>query len=81
MRRIHEYRSDAVDGFAKKYAIHSLVHFETFDDPRSAIEREKKLKRWRRDWKIALFAKADPRWRDLFDDIAGGSMDPASSAG
>jgi putative endonuclease len=72
VRRIHEHRIDAVDGFTKKYRVHSLVYFETFDDPRSAIEREKKLKRWRRDWKIALFARTNPKWRDLFDDIAGG---------
>src|SRR5271163_1736195 len=54
VRRVWEHRTDAVDGFTKKYGVHQLVYFETFVDPRSAIEREKKLKRWRRAWKQAL---------------------------
>ena len=43
---------------------------EIFDDPRSAIEREKKLKQWRRDWKLALIEEANPDWRDLYDEVA-----------
>jgi len=72
VRRIHEHRTDVIDGFTKRYRVHNLVHFEIFDDPRSAIEREKKLKRWRREWKVALFAETNPEWRDLYDDLAGG---------
>ena len=72
MRRIHEHRTDVIEGFTKHYSVHSLVYFEVFDDARSAIEREKKLKRWRREWKIALFAGANPEWRDLYEDLIGG---------
>ncbi len=72
IRRIGEHRANVVEGFTKKYEVHRLVYFEEFDDPRSAIEREKKLKRWRRDWKIALFEPLNPEWRDLYDDLARG---------
>jgi len=47
-----------------------LVHYEIFDDPISAITREKQLKKWRRDWKIALIEEKNADWRDLFDSIA-----------
>jgi putative endonuclease len=72
IRRIYEHRTSAVAGFTKKYAVHRLVYFETLDDPVSAIEREKKLKRWRRHWKIALFQHDNPEWHDLYDEIAAG---------
>lgn len=72
VRRVWEHRTDAVEGFTRKHGIHTLVYFEAFDDARSAIEREKKLKRWRRDWKLALIAEGNPDWRDLYGDIAGG---------
>jgi putative endonuclease len=71
IRRIGEHRTSAVDGFTKKYRVHNLVYFETFEDVNSAIEREKKLKRWRRDWKLAIIEKANSDWRDLYDEIAG----------
>jgi putative endonuclease len=72
VRRVGEHRADVVAGFTKKYGVHSLVYFEAFDDPRSAIEREKKLKRWRRAWKLALIEKDNPDWRDLYQEIASG---------
>jgi putative endonuclease len=46
-----------------------LVYFETHQDARGAITREKKLKRWRRAWKIALIERDNPDWRDLYPDI------------
>ncbi|NKB57767.1 MAG: GIY-YIG nuclease family protein [Alphaproteobacteria bacterium] len=69
VRRVHEHRTDAVDGFTKWYGVKSLVYFEVHDDPESAIAREKKLKRWRRAWKTALIERGNPAWRDLFDEI------------
>jgi putative endonuclease len=72
VRRAWEHRTDAVDGFTRKYGVHTLVYFEVLDDPRSAIEREKKLKRWRRDWKVSLIAGKNPDWRDLYEEIASG---------
>jgi putative endonuclease len=72
VRRVSEHRTDVIDGFTRKYAVHNLVYFEELQDPTSAIEREKKLKRWRRDWKRDLIEKANPEWRDLYDEIASG---------
>ena len=69
VRRVHEHRTDAADGFTRTYRVHRLVHFETTDDVTSAIHREKRLKEWKRAWKLALIEQANPDWRDLFDDI------------
>ena len=54
IRRVYEHCIKAVPGFTKRYGVDRLVYFEIFDDPTSAIAREKQLKKWRRDWKIAL---------------------------
>jgi putative endonuclease len=55
--------------FAKQYNAHKLVYFETFPDPQSAIAREKLLKNWSRGKKEALITKANPEWRDLFEEM------------
>ena len=68
-RRVWEHRTGVAEGFTKTHGVRHLVHFEAFDDPRSAIEREKKLKRWRREWKIALIERQNPDWCDLYDQI------------
>lgn len=62
---------ELIEGFTARYHVHRLVYFEQFDRPSDAIYREKQLKKWRRDWKIALIEKTNPEWRDLFDDIVG----------
>ncbi len=69
VRRVSEHREAAVDGFTSQYAVKSLVHFEVFDDPRSAITREKQMKKWRRAWKLRLIEKENPKWRDLYEEI------------
>ena len=66
VRRVHEHRTDCVDGFTAKYAVHRLVYFEEFSDIENAIRREKRLKKWNRAWKIALIEKDNPRWDDLY---------------
>ncbi|MBI4274477.1 MAG: GIY-YIG nuclease family protein [Rhizobiales bacterium] len=70
VRRVHEHRMEADHGFAARYGIKRLVYFEVFDDTMSAITREKQIKKWRRDWKIALIEENNPDWNDLFDRIA-----------
>jgi len=47
-----------------------LVHFEQYDDPATAIQREKNIKHWSREWKIDLIVASNPEWRDLYDDVA-----------
>lgn len=67
--RIHQHRSGATDGFTKKYRVGKLVYFEIFGDPRTAITREKQIKAGSRGRKLALIARANPGWRDLWGEI------------
>jgi putative endonuclease len=64
-RRMREHKSRDFDGFASKYHCDRLVYFESFDDVRKAIDREKQLKGWGREKKIGLIEKLNPRWQDL----------------
>ena len=64
-RRMLEYKSGAIEGFARKYHCHRLVYYETFDNILKAISREKQVKGWRRSKKIALIESLNPRWVDL----------------
>ncbi len=63
--RMWQHRNNALPGHTSKYAIHRLVHFEMYGDIYTAIEREKQLKRWHRQWKINLINGENPEWRDL----------------
>ena len=65
LRRMHEHRTKALDGFTRRYNITMLVYFETTEDVESAILREKQLKGWRRERKIALIESMNPAWEDL----------------
>ena len=67
--RVWQHKNDLVEGFTKKYGVHRLVYFEIYDDMDEAIQREKRLKKWRRQWKIELIEKNNPQWMDLFDEI------------
>ncbi len=60
-----EHRLGLGSRFVKQYRVTRLVHVETFDDPESAITREKQLKKWNRDWKIRLIEEDNLEWRDL----------------
>ncbi len=66
-RRGWEHKSGAADGFTKRYGVHRLVYAEFHESMEAAIVREKRLKRWRRAWKIRLIREANPDWRDLYD--------------
>ena len=65
MRRVFEHKQKLVEGFTKKYNITMLVYYETTNDVRGAITREKQLKSWRRSKKIALIESMNPQWPDL----------------
>lgn len=71
IRRAYEHRTNAVDGFTKKYGVHRLVGYESTPSIEAAIGREKRIKNWRRAWKIALIEKENPAWRDLYEDLLG----------
>lgn len=68
-RRIYEHREGLTPGFAWKYGCTRLVWYEDHADIVSAIQREKSLKRWYRQWKIELIEKANPDWRDLYYEL------------
>jgi len=69
VRRIFEHKSKFAPGFTAKYGVDRLVWYEVYDDPTSAITREKELKKWRRAWKIRLIEETNPPWKDLYDEI------------
>ncbi|MCF6207426.1 MAG: GIY-YIG nuclease family protein [Sulfurovum sp.] len=69
MKRIHEHKNSFVEGFTSKYNLKKLVYFEMHNDITEAIRREKQLKKWYRDWKIALIEKENPNWNDLYETI------------
>jgi putative endonuclease len=69
VRRVYEHRIKAVPGFTSKYNITRLVWFEIYDDPVSAITREKELKKWKRSWKVQLIEAQNPEWKDLYESI------------
>jgi putative endonuclease len=68
-RRVEEHKLGLVDSFTKKYNVNRLVYFETFRDPEIAAKREIQVKKYRRQKKIALFAKTNPGWKDLSRDF------------
>jgi putative endonuclease len=69
IRRVYEHRNGIVPGFTRRYGVKTLVHFEQYDDPTLAIQREKNIKHWPREWKIDLILSTNPGWRDLYDEI------------
>jgi putative endonuclease len=70
IRRVHEHKSKAAPGFTARYGVDRLVWFECYEDPISAITREKEIKKWRRDWKIRLIETDNPDWLDRYNTIA-----------
>lgn len=77
-RRIFEHKNELVDGFSKKYKLNKLVYYEQSNDINSAIQREKQLKNWHRDWKLNLIRETNPTFRDLSIDWG---KDPETSSG
>jgi putative endonuclease len=69
-RRVTEHKQQLYPGFTKKYEVLRLVYFEPFNDVRNAISREKPLKRWRREKKLALIRAMNPKFRDLSEDLS-----------
>ncbi|MFH4860388.1 GIY-YIG nuclease family protein [Vibrio diabolicus] len=64
-QRIWQHKNGVVEGFTKKYNVHKLVYFELFEDMATAINREKQLKQWKREWKLALVRETNPNFLDL----------------
>jgi len=69
IRRIQEHKQGLVKGFTKKHKVDQLVYYEETEDISSAIEYEKRLKSWNRNWKIQLIEKNNLLWKDLYEEI------------
>ena len=68
-KRVWQHREKQMPGFTRTYNVTRLVWYCVFDDITAAIAQEKRIKRWRRRWKIELIEKMNPGWDDLFDDL------------
>ena len=68
-QRVWQHKSDLVEGFTKRYGVHTLVWYEVHATMESAIAREKAIKEWKRAWKMALIEKSNPQWRDLYEEL------------
>ena len=69
IKRIWEHKNDVVEGFTKRYGVHTLVWYEVHSTMESAITREKAIKEWKRRWKLELIEQVNPDWRDLFEEL------------
>jgi putative endonuclease len=69
VRRVYEHREGFVRGFTRKYRVKQLVYYEAHDTAIGALQREKNIKHWPREWKIDLIVRDNPTWRDLYDEI------------
>ncbi|WP_373408882.1 GIY-YIG nuclease family protein [Vibrio jasicida] len=68
-QRIWQHKNGVVEGFTKKYHVHKLVYFELFEDMVAAINREKQLKQWKREWKLDLVRESNPDFLDLSNEF------------
>lgn len=68
-RRIFEHKKKLIEGFTKKYNLIKLVYYESTEDIYSALEIEKQLKNWHRDWKVNLINSFNPDWKDLSENF------------
>jgi putative endonuclease len=69
IKRMYEHKNNLVQGFTKRYRVHTLVYFEHTQEVETTIAREKTLKKGNRKWKISLIEKTNPDWRDLSDEL------------
>jgi len=66
LKRVDLHKKELLDGFTKKYNVKRLVYYEVYQDIKDAILREKRLKKWKRGWKIRLIEEKNPNWEDLY---------------
>lgn len=69
VKRVWEHRNDVVEGFTRQYGVHTLVWYELHDSMEAAITREKRIKGWKRQWKLELIETSNPDWRDLYESL------------
>jgi putative endonuclease len=79
--RVGEHKQDLIAGFTRRYGVHRLVYYEMHETMEDAIRREKRIKEWKRAWKVRLIESMNPEWQELFDEAKGEIVDgPADLA-
>ncbi|WP_048648333.1 GIY-YIG nuclease family protein [Nitratireductor soli] len=68
-QRVWEHREGITGGFTEKYRVKMLVWYRDYHDIRDAIDDEKRIKRWRRKWKLEMIEAINPQWRDLYSTL------------
>ncbi|MDP8229819.1 MAG: GIY-YIG nuclease family protein [Candidatus Gorgyraea atricola] len=69
IKRVYEHKTNIIKGFTEKYNVYSLVYYEESNDTLEVITREKRIKKWNRQWKIKLIEGLNAEWRDLYYEI------------
>jgi putative endonuclease len=69
VQRVYQHKGKFVESFTKTHGIDKLVWYEQTDSIESAIQREKQIKAWKREWKIRLIEESNPYWNDLYESI------------
>jgi putative endonuclease len=69
VKRMWQHKEKVLQGFTKEYNVNKLGYYEIFKDPLYAIKREKRIKKYKREWKINIIEKENPEWNDLYDDF------------
>jgi putative endonuclease len=69
IKRVWEHKNNVIDGFTRRYSTHMLVWYEIHLTMETAINREKRIKSWSRQWKLELIEKMNPYWKDLYETI------------
>ena len=69
VQRVWQHKNDVLQGFTSRYQLHRLVYFERLGSMEEAIVREKRMKTWKRQWKVELIEATNPEWLDLYPNI------------
>ena len=69
LRRVWQHKNDVVGGFTTRYKVRRLVWYQMTDQIGLAIQKEKQIKKWRRQWKVEFIQKANPDWNDLYEEM------------
>lgn len=78
-KRIHQHKTGAADGFTKEHGIKKLVYIEKHENAESAISREKRLKAWKREWKMNLIEQENPQWIDITQNLYNQNKEQSGS--
>ena len=69
VRRVWQHKQKLLEGFTARYSVSRLVYFEEFQEVTDMGQRERRLKEWKRRWKIELIERDNPKWDDLFEEL------------